>query len=637
MNFARTWGLDAPIELRRREQVNDGNLMGALAVFGSPLGVSGARTGEAGITANVKHRLRFEVERTGANVAITVKLFTGSTLLDQVSVIDEAGVTSFDAIALRPAGPLQSAEEFTFSRIYVELEGEIAEPPPPRESPWAAIAPLDANGNKPGLGGVINDVHFPWVYHYGLPGWKYIYPEAELGSMFGYAYVFGGYQFWTADNAQGWHRIIDIDQWARFDQLPILDLFDRFRPQPTPADVIPQGERTLYVALSGSDSAGGSINAPLRTLGRAVAISQPGDVIVMRGGVYQHSSTISIGTSRSGTSSRPITVINYPGESVILDFSQQNRGSGNIGVRLDASNWRLIGLTIRNAGHNGLRVDGSNNRLERLVTHNNHDTGLHLAGNASHNLILNCDSYHNFNTTGRVGNNADGFGAKFTSLGPGNWFYGCRSWENSDDGFDFWEAPNPVRVENCWAFGNGDPSVFGFPANFEGAGNGFKLGGNFVAGNHIVIRSLAFDNLGTTRNAKGFDHNNNTGALTFIHNTAFNNGRNFVIPNVPVGGGQHVFYNNLSAPFITLVQIAPGSLQQGNSWQRGVVTDAMFRSLNTALAKSPRQPDGSLPVIDLLRPLAGSFLIDGGVDLGPQFPFFGAAPDIGAYELMPNP
>ncbi len=50
-----------------------------------------------------------------------------------------------------------------------------------------------------------------------------------------------------------------------------------------------------------------------------------------------------------------------------------------------------------------------------------------MAGTASHNLVLNCDSFHNFNTTGRVGNSANGFGAKFDELGPGNHFYGFRA------------------------------------------------------------------------------------------------------------------------------------------------------------------------------------------------------------------
>jgi len=396
---------------------------------------------------------------------------------------------------------------------------------------------------------------------------------------------------------------------------------------PTPILEIPAGKR-IYVALNGTSGAPGTEAQPLRTLVQAVSIVQPGDVIIMRGGVYTQTSTITIGTNRHGTAANPITLMAQPGETPIFDFTGQS--NGNIGIRLNANHWRVIGLTIRHAGHNGIRMDGSNNRLERLVVHNSHDTGIHMAGTASHNLVFNCDSYHNFNTTGRVGNNADGFGVKFDDIGPGNRLYGCRSWENSDDGYDLWRVQQTVIIQNCWAFGNGNAAVFGNPANFEGGGNGFKLGGDHQPGDHVVIRSVAFDNFGSSNNAKGFDHNNNTGALTLIHNTAFNNGRNFTFPNNPQNGGQHVFQNNLSV-IPGSVQLPSFALQEGNSWQVGTATASHLVSTLTELARSPRQADGSLPELDLLRPQAGTFIVDGGVDIG--WAFNGVAPDMGAYEI----
>ncbi len=405
-------------------------------------------------------------------------------------------------------------------------------------------------------------------------------------------------------------------------------------PTPTPHNAIPSGDRTVYVATNGNDNNAGTLSSPYATLSHAVNNSQPGDVIVMRGGVYLHDDTIRI-NNISGTASKPITVFAYPGEQPILDFTPQTIENNAHGVRLNASYWHLYGLTIRYAGHNGLRMDGSNNRLERLVSHGNYDTGILLAGSASNNLVMNCDSYQNFNSaiyTTRVGNNADGFGAKQLDLGPGNHFYGNRSWENSDDGFDFWRAPNPIVLQNNWTFGNGDASVFGNPENFEGGGNGFKLGGNHDPGDHILVRNVAFNNFGASGNAKGFDHNNNTGALTLLNNTAYNNGRNYVFPNDPADSSKrHIFYNNLSLD--GSVQIASGATQGGNSWQEGTPTSSMFESLDMSLAETARQADGSLPVIDLLRPTPTSFMVDGGVNIGLEYQ--GDAPDIGVYEYTP--
>ncbi|MGQ9730767.1 MAG: right-handed parallel beta-helix repeat-containing protein [Candidatus Zipacnadales bacterium] len=424
-----------------------------------------------------------------------------------------------------------------------------------------------------------------------------------------------------------WQLVRFLALWS----VGVLSLHSVAQEPPPPLNVywgeIPPGDRIFFIAPSGDNANAGTEDRPWATLDFGTSQAQPGDVFVLRGGVYFHSATIKI--SRSGTADKPITVIAHPGETPVLDFSAQTEESSNNGIRLNGWYWRVVGITVRYAGHNGIRMDGSYNVLEQVTAYGNRDTGIHMAGNASNNLIKNCDSFHNFNSIGRVGNNADGFGAKFDIL-PGNRFYGCRAWENSDDGFDFWRAANTITLENCWSFHNGDPAVFGNPANFEGAGNGYKLGGDYVPGDHIVVRCLAFDNLGPGGQAKGFDHNNNTGALTLIHNTAFHNGRNFFFPRDPVRG-QSLFVNNLSVASGVLATVPPGAVVAGNSWQGGeTIGQDVFLSVDTQLAKLPRERDGSLPAVGLLRPKPGSAIVDRGVPVG--LPYCGSAPDLGAYE-----
>jgi hypothetical protein len=408
--------------------------------------------------------------------------------------------------------------------------------------------------------------------------------------------------------------------------------------EPEPLNVfhgtIPQAENVYFVSLDGDNANPGTEAAPFRTLQHAISQVRRGEVIVVRGGVYHETSTISF--QNNGLPGQIITLTAYPGEVPIFDFSQAPQVSNQHGFRINTSFWHVIGLTVRYAGHNGIRMDGSYNILEQMTAYGNDDTGIHMAGGASNNLILNSDSFRNFNQsprTPRLGNNADGFGAKFSSLGVNNRYVGCRAWENSDDGFDFWEAPNTIIVENSWAFRNGDPAVFGNPPNFEGNGNGFKLGGNFVHTPHVVRRSVAFENFGSSGNAKGFDNNNNHGAMTLEHNTAYNNGRNFWFPaDPPAGQGQGVFLNNVDYISNQIPLPQPSAVVAGNSWQQGqTLTDDDFVSLNTDAASGPRQADGSLPDINLLHPAPGSFLVDGGVAYGQ--PFRGSAPDIGAFEV----
>ena len=75
---------------------------------------------------------------------------------------------------------------------------------------------------------------------------------------------------------------------------------------------------TYYVSPSGSNSNPGTLSAPFATLQKAHDISNAGDTIYMRGGTYiLDNSAVQIG--RSGSSGNYITVINYPGETPILD------------------------------------------------------------------------------------------------------------------------------------------------------------------------------------------------------------------------------------------------------------------------------------------------------------------------------
>jgi hypothetical protein len=88
-------------------------------------------------------------------------------------------------------------------------------------------------------------------------------------------------------------------------------------------------------------------------------------------------------------------------------------------------------------------------------------------------------------------------------------FRGCRSWNNADDGWDFFASNDVVVLEDCWAFLNG--KTLAGQSNTQGDGNGFKLGGAPTAGDanmggavHQVTRCFAFDNV-----ACGFVRNNN--------------------------------------------------------------------------------------------------------------------------------
>jgi len=269
-------------------------------------------------------------------------------------------------------------------------------------------------------------------------------------------------------------------------------------------------ERIYYVAIDGNDTRPGTFERPFKTLEKAVQIVRPGDTIYVRGDIYHCDKTIVF--DKSGEQNRPISILAYQDEEPVFDFS----GALGNGFFIRGAYWHVKGLIVQNAGWAGIVIQSENahhNMIEHMTTHDNNNTGLSLRSGAADNLILNCDSHHNFDPVSN-GENADGFGAKF-GLGRGNVFKSCRAWNNSDDAFDFWHAGAGVRAEDCYAWDNGR-NVWEHPL-FQGNANGFKLGQ--LEGDHVLIRCVAWDHP-----ARGFDLNGNSTGVTLHNCTAFRNG-----------------------------------------------------------------------------------------------------------------
>jgi hypothetical protein len=370
----------------------------------------------------------------------------------------------------------------------------------------------------------------------------------------------------------------------------------------------------IYVSPDGVDTNPGSFELPFKTIARAILVAYPGDTIFVRGGLYTLSAKI--GISKSGTSISRHYLFAYPGERPILDFSEMAFESSNRGIELGGSYWHIKGLDIFRAGDNGMNISGSNNIIELCAFYENQDTGLQLGNGASNNRIINCDSYYNADPGQE---NADGFAPKLT-VGPGNYFYGCRSWQNSDDGWDGYEAVSSTTIENCWTFMNGylkDGSAG------VGNGNGFKMGGASTQHDHVLINCLAFENL-----SKGFDQNHNKGSMTLYNCTAIRNkGYDYAISEVLDSGKTLTLVNCLEFGSHNIGSFAN---QTTNSWQGFTVTAEDFISLDTTGVRGPRKADGSLPDVNFMHLNPASDLINQGTDIG--LPYLGTAPDLGCFE-----
>jgi hypothetical protein len=386
---------------------------------------------------------------------------------------------------------------------------------------------------------------------------------------------------------------------------------------------------TYYVATYGNDSNVGDINHPFATIYHGESVAVAGDTIYVRGGTYTYtgSSTAITLHSKSGSSeTNRCSLIGYNGERPLLDFTAMT-GTGADGLKINGSYWYVKGFDCKGAPHNGIKISGgSYNIVEFCSSYENRNTGIQLGNLAAYNQIINCDSYYNCDASQ---GDADGFAPKL-DVGTGNYFYGCRSWQNSDDAYDGYLRPsNDVNTtyENCWAFKAGylkDGTI-----DVNGNGNGFKMGGfdngDNLRHNVILTNCLAFSN-----KAKGFDQNHNLGSMTLYNCTAFSN-----------GGNDYSIYETLATgktATITNCAYLRGSrnlgvfvVQTTNSWIPPFsVTNDDFISIDPNSAYGPRNADGSLPDINFMHLAAGSDLINGGTDVG--LPYHGNSPDVGYFE-----
>jgi hypothetical protein len=155
---------------------------------------------------------------------------------------------------------------------------------------------------------------------------------------------------------------------------------------------------TYYVATTGSDSNSGTEASPWRTVKNAVDTMLAGDTTFVRGGTYNEGY---IWFKRSGTEASPIRLLNYPGESPKIQWSDMTVATNRIellaspgGITTPVSDIVIEGFEIT-GGQNGIKL----NAALRVTIRKNyiHHNGHGIIGNGFHVLITQNRIYHNGN------------------------------------------------------------------------------------------------------------------------------------------------------------------------------------------------------------------------------------------------
>ena len=438
---------------------------------------------------------------------------------------------------------------------------------------------------------------------------------------------------------------------------------------------------TFWCSPDGNDlTADGSQEKPFYSLQRAANLAGPGDTIIMLAGTYVYDARIDI--SNCGTKEKLITLKCAEGRAV-LDFSampyHKHSDNPQQGIRLTASYWHFYHIDICNASDNGLLIEreskegfpenqAHDNIIEACNFYKNGDTGLQIKNLGAFNKIVNCDSYLNCD---EGEGDADGFAPKL-SVGDGNYFYGCRAWLNSDDGWDVFYKKDSgqkdnvcVILENCISYKNGFLDLDKIAE--DGNGNGFKCGSNQGAMNVYMNRCMAICN-----KAKGFDQNHNAGDIIM------NNCTGMTLKSISDKTYSYRIYEEIASDhevrLTNCIAINDNDAtdkrdKQGNvkdsehgkygEFGRFEVDESLdgLSIVNCEFQKADptqfldvtnheeliaaRQADDELPVTTFAHLTDGSFLIDAGIAVSASdyrgisvagISYAGTAPDLGAYE-----
>lgn len=166
-------------------------------------------------------------------------------------------------------------------------------------------------------------------------------------------------------------------------------------------------ERSMYVAIDGSDANNGSVNAPFATIDYALSKASAGDTVFVRAGTYPNRVVF----SKSGLLGKHITLKAYPGERPLIDGSQTT-ATGMMAL-VSFANVKFLTLDGFDIAHfhtqlpgvdpMGIAITGNSHNIDIRNCHVFDIKNFHLTNRSAHAIFVlgnGSEAMHDINVTG---------------------------------------------------------------------------------------------------------------------------------------------------------------------------------------------------------------------------------------------
>lgn len=185
---------------------------------------------------------------------------------------------------------------------------------------------------------------------------------------------------------------------------------------------------TYYVATTGNNDNPGTEAQPWRSIGKAVDTMVAGDTTYVRGGTYSTETVVRF--KRSGTQGAPIKLLNYPGESPVIDFVNFQVGKTVTILHATGQNMAMGYITIEGFeiknGHDGIKFHSMHNSvIQKNWVHHNKNQGI-LGIGGHDNLFDRNIVNHNGNFVGCANGDVTSSGGTVCNQTHGLYLHGDR-------------------------------------------------------------------------------------------------------------------------------------------------------------------------------------------------------------------